>query len=93
MFYSVTVATCPQLSALNSSTISYTSTYDVLLPGDKATYTCHSGFVVKGIFVRECLTNGTWSGMKPQCIGMQNLIGIHFYNLEIQIAYTVAFHG
>jgi len=55
---------------LGNGTITYTSSEQTLVKGDKAAYTCNRGFDLEGAFIRECLGNRTWSAMTPQCIGM-----------------------
>ena len=37
--------------------------------GDTATYICFEGYSVEGEDVRECQSNGEWSGVPPFCIG------------------------
>ena len=36
-------------------------------PGDRATYTCNSGYELIGSSTRICQTNGQWSGDAPTC--------------------------
>jgi hypothetical protein len=36
-------------------------------PGETATYTCESGFVLFGPNSRLCLENGTWTLAVPEC--------------------------
>ena len=35
--------------------------------GDKATYSCNSGYILKGPATRECQIDGEWSGEDPVC--------------------------
>ena len=32
-----------------------------------AKYTCNTGFVLHGVEVRECQSDGVWSGSEPVC--------------------------
>ena len=34
------------------------------------TYTCDVGYTLQGTHIRRCLSNGQWTGSRPQCIGM-----------------------
>lgn len=36
-----------------------------------AMYRCEEGSSLIGISVRQCQTNGTWTGTDPKCIGKQ----------------------
>ena len=41
-------------------------------------YSCHPGYNVStGNLNRKCLSNGTWSGDPPICLGEQNLFHTH----------------
>ena len=35
--------------------------------GSQAKYVCASGFILKGVNVRVCQSNGKWSGHPPIC--------------------------
>ena len=41
----------------------------VLQPGDVVTYKCDAPFVLDGDSYRVCVTNGSWTGQEPSCIG------------------------
>ena len=43
-------------------------------PGDRASYTCNSGYELQGDSTRTCQNNGQWSGDAPTCEreGMRN---------------------
>ena len=36
-------------------------------PGDRASYTCNSGYELVGLSSRICRNNGQWSGDAPTC--------------------------
>ena len=36
-------------------------------PGDRASYTCNSGYELQGDSARICQNNGQWSGDAPTC--------------------------
>lgn len=58
--------TCPQLSNPANGTV----TQDGNRPGDKAVYSCMSGFVLVEIEeCRTCQENGEWSGNTSFCQG------------------------
>jgi len=42
-------------------------------------FTCDQGFDIIGSFVRECLWNGSWSGMHPKCQGYSISVTQMFY--------------
>ena len=57
---------CPTPLDVADASKSYTGTY----AGDKATYTCDSGFsVVSGDVIHTCTDVGTWTGSLPVCQG------------------------
>ena len=37
--------------------------------GDTATYICNEGYSLQGREMRECQSNGVWSGRAPFCVG------------------------
>ena len=40
---------------------------EVPTEGDTCIYVCDEGFVASGSSVRECQSNGSWSGSEPTC--------------------------
>ena len=40
-------------------------------PGDRARYTCNSGYELVGQSIRTCQNNGEWSGDAPICQSKQ----------------------
>ncbi|KAL9961673.1 hypothetical protein ACROYT_G030665 [Oculina patagonica] len=38
--------------------------------GKHVSFTCNSGYWLKGSSERHCMKNGTWTGVQPSCIGM-----------------------
>ena len=38
-----------------------------ILPGSKAVYTCNGGYEINGNSIRDCQSDGTWSGSEPTC--------------------------
>ena len=48
-----------QVSFLNSSTGQ----------GALVEYSCRPGYMVEGVALRQCQSNGEWSGIAPVCIG------------------------
>ena len=67
------IAQCPEIQSPEDGMVTTTSRR---LSGDNATYTCNSGYLLvdinldPGNDVRTCQTDGTWSGLEPQCVGM-----------------------
>ena len=45
-------------------------------------YRCFDGFRLLGSATAECMQDGTWSSLPPECTGMINLIKF-IYSLEI----------
>ena len=39
-------------------------------PGDMVTYSCDIPYVLEGDTYRVCISNGSWSGEEPTCIGV-----------------------
>ena len=54
---------CPTLEAPDSGTISQIS------DGRRTavTYTCSDGYMLKGVNILTCESNGSWSAMEPSC--------------------------
>ena len=40
--------------------------------GKHVSFTCNPGYWLKGSSERHCVTNGTWTGVQPSCIGKMN---------------------
>ena len=57
------IVMCPALPDIDNGVVSWTG----LSPGDVATYTCDSGFIIVGDPTRNCTNIGTWSGEEPTC--------------------------
>ena len=38
-----------------------------ILPGSQAVYTCNGGYEINGNSIRDCQSDGTWSGSEPTC--------------------------
>ena len=56
---------CKVLDDISNGAVSQTGT----TVSSIATYTCNEGFELIGKNKRECLSNGMWSGIEPQCQG------------------------
>ena len=67
--------TCPEPVSVNNAVVTGTNyTYEGQL-----TYTCNVGYAVTtGDLVRECQTDGTWSGDPPVCMGENQNMSILF---------------
>ena len=59
----LSIVMCPELPDIDNGMVSWTG----LAPGDVATYTCDSGFILVGDATRICTNIGTWSGEEPTC--------------------------
>ena len=61
---------CPQLSSPAGGRVRVPSrgVYST------ATYSCYTGKSLVGNSRRTCLSNGTWSGRKPSCVGMSTVL-------------------
>ena len=59
----IILGTCGSLSSPSYGRVSVTTHDD----GDRATYTCNSGFTVVGPSTRTCLSDGSWSESEPIC--------------------------
>ena len=57
------VVDCGGLSAPMDGAVELTGTQF----GDKASYYCNPGFILKGDSSRECQASGEWSGAEPVC--------------------------
>ena len=42
--------------------------YSGIIPGSLAVYVCNSTHHLEGPSLRECQSNGNWSGFAPQCV-------------------------
>ena len=49
-------------------------TWTGLTSGSTATYTCDSDYQLIGDQIRTCLNTGVWSGRKPTCTRMRNVL-------------------
>ena len=54
---------CPPLPDIPNGDV----TWNTLVAGGLATYTCNSGFELAGSRTRTCGNDGTWSGDEPSC--------------------------
>ena len=81
---------CPALPDIDNGMVSWTG----LSPGDVATYTCDSGFILVGDPTRMCRDNGTWSGEEPTCerkllLPLYYIILLHNYSPIVTVAYII----
>ena len=68
--------------------------------GNRATYSCYSGYDLRGSSSRRCRSSGTWSGREPICRGnyMHNrACRMHFMStpackLSIQSIWTIQYN-
>ena len=59
---------CPPLTLIPNGMITYApDTVPDYSVGTMATYVCDEGFNLVGNMVRECLSDGTFSGIDPVC--------------------------
>ena len=65
---SSTLARCPILIDPANGRVSVTGNS----PGDMAVYTCDPDYDLVGVSVRQCGSNGEWSGEAPMCIRKQS---------------------
>lgn len=42
--------------------------------GEVAKYACNENYNLIGLSIRTCQTNGTWSGLQPECISMRLIL-------------------
>ena len=54
---------CPELQDVANGAVNYTSQK----PGAAATYSCNSGYILRGKSIRTCGQDGRWSGPEPTC--------------------------
>ncbi len=47
--------------------------------GSVPTYQCDVGYVLTSPSARECLANGSWSGMNPACQRMHSIVSVVFH--------------
>ena len=50
---------------------------EVTSDGLTATYTCDEGFSLMGDQVRQCSSEGEWSGEEPTCSGQIDLLSLY----------------
>ena len=67
---SSTIVRCPDLPDPSNGRVNQRGNK----PGDRASYTCNSGYELQGDSTRTCQNNGQWSGDAPTCEreGMRN---------------------
>ena len=63
---------CPRLDDPLNGAVSVTG----LSPESVANYTCNDGFLLVGISTRICGSDGTWSGVPPECEREFNTISL-----------------
>ena len=87
------VVVCLSLSPLTNGMISYSDL--TLGVSGVATYSCGTGYALKGDITRTCQSNGTWSGSTPTCESESNMkivirIGRNFlYSTILQHGYCI----
>lgn len=59
------VSRCPHLSAPFQGHLDTCSD----LPGKTCRFSCDVGYLLTGSVTRTCNSNGTWTGIQPQCNG------------------------
>ena len=48
--------------------------YSGYMEGDTIKYICNVGYTLVGTDSRVCLPNGSWSGVRPECVRTGNLL-------------------
>ena len=67
IYYYISAGLCSALEPPDKGSVTWTG----LTEGSEATYTCDSDYLLEyGDQTRTCLSNGTWSGVKPTCLRM-----------------------
>ena len=61
-----TIVLCPNLPNPQNGQVSQQGNK----PGNRASYTCNSGYELIGQSTRTCQSNGEWSGVAPTCESM-----------------------
>ena len=56
--------------------------------GSTASYSCNEGYRLVGDAARSCLTDASWSGSAPVCIGMRVVVFSSLKDLVHQIFYS-----
>ena len=55
---------CDVLDAPVRGSVAYTGT----TYGNVATYSCDRNYEIRGVVTRECLSDGQWSAVTPDCV-------------------------
>ena len=63
LFFSIAID-CGTLPSFDNGVIRYSVTTTL---ASFVRYSCNIGFMIVGMDIRICLTNGTWSGVSPTC--------------------------
>jgi len=87
--FSSLVIDCGVLYAPANGAVELTGTF----LGDKATYNCNPGYVLKRQAIRVCQVDGEWSGEEPVCKRKENLYRSYMQRGHQAYLYTVALHG
>ena len=53
---------------------------------NKVTFSCDEGFILNGSSLRQCQSNGSWSGVQTYCKG--EVVLVHGSAFPASIAYT-----
>ena len=61
--FNVSIVRCPNLPNIPNGRVNQQGNS----PGDRATYTCNSGYELDDESIRTCQNNGRWSGEAPTC--------------------------
>ena len=76
----IDVNNCETLEDIDNGSVSMTG----VTPGSTATYNCNQDYQLKGPATRTCLSDGTWSGMEPTCIG-ESVHTVYMYYQRIHV--------
>ena len=88
---------CPQLATPSNGMVTWNS----LVVGGVATYTCADGFELVGSMTRTCQSNNTWSEEEPICRGIllgsdflyiRSISGLLILNKSFIIIVKIEFH-